>query len=339
MITQKTSLDLNHIPVMLNEVIEICSEKKEGNFLDCTFGGGGYSRKILNLLNTKVTGIDRDNYVINIAKKIKKIYPERFNFYHEKFSNLNKVIKNQKFDIIIFDLGISSFQIHDLSRGFSFKSKSKLDMCMGLSSLSAEHVINNYDEKDLKLILKVFGEENEASKIVRNIIKKRNIKKITNVNELVEIIEASKKKNYTKKINVSTKTFQALRIFVNKEISELIEGIIHATKLLKPGGKLITVSFHSIEDKIIKFYFKNYSSSKSNPSRYVPENKEDDQSLFEGYKNKIKKATDEELRINPKSRSAKLRIATRNNNKFFFPSDLKLKFKKLLEIESLHVSE
>tara|TARA_B110001452_G_C15225978_1_gene424901 strand:+ start:1175 stop:2188 length:1014 start_codon:yes stop_codon:yes gene_type:complete len=331
-----TSLEFSHFPVLLNEIVKLCQTKQGGNFLDCTFGGGGYSKEILKIPNTKVTALDRDLFVSKFAKKLKKKYPKRFNFYTEKFSNLESTIKNQTFDVIIFDLGVSSFQIKDYSRGFSFKSNDKLDMCMGLSSLSAEYVINNFDEQDLKLIIKVFGDEKEASKIAKNIIIQRAINKISRVKELVKIIELSKKKDFKKKINISTKTFQALRIFVNKETTELIEGISKAAKYLKPDGKLIVVSFHSIEDKIVKFYFKNYSSNKSKPSRYLPEEKNEDQSLFKNYKNKIIKASSEELEKNHQSRSAKLRFAIRNNNKFLLPSEIKLKFKKYLEIEKIH---
>ena len=132
-------------------------------------------------------------------------------------------------------------------------------MMMGLSSTSAKEVINNLSEKQLKTIIRVLGEEKEASKIAKNIVIARTEKKITKVDELVKIIEKSKRKNFSKKINPSTKTFQALRIFVNKEITELITGIISATKLLKPGGKILIVSFHSIEDKIVKYFFSNFS--------------------------------------------------------------------------------
>jgi len=331
-----SSLEISHIPVMLSEVIKICAPEKGGNFLDCTFGGGGYSKTLLSFDNTKVTAIDRDDHVIKYAKKLNQENKERFSFYHEKFSNLDKVIKKQLFDAVIFDLGVSSFQLKDLSRGFSFNSKDKLDMTMGLSSLSAEKVINTYEENDLKLIIKIFGDEKEAYKIAKNIVKKRNIKNITTVKELVEIIEISKKKNWKKKINLSTKTFQALRIFVNKETSELTEGIIKATKILKPGGKLITVSFHSIEDKIIKFYFKNYSSNKSKPSRYIPDKINDDTSLFNEYKNKITKASNIEIEQNPPSRSAKLRFAIRNKNSFKFPEELTIKFNRYFKIEDIH---
>ena len=134
--------------------------------------------------------------------------------------------------------------------------------------------INNLSELDLKLIIKIFGEEKEAARIAKNIVKFRNEKKITKVKDLVEIIEKSKKKNYASKINPCTKTFQALRIFVNKEITELINGIINATKILKPGGKILIVSFHSIEDKIVKYFFSNFSTNKSKPSRYLPEEDE-----------------------------------------------------------------
>ena len=139
-------------------------------------------------------------------------------------------------DVIIFDLGLSSIQLDDFKRGFSFKSNEKLDMAMGLNDISALDAINNLSEKNLKLIIKILGEEKEASKIAKNIVKQRKFKKISNTNELVKIIKTSKKKIFTSKINPCTKTFQALRIFVNKEITELINGLISAIKVLRPGG-------------------------------------------------------------------------------------------------------
>jgi|TARA_B110000438_G_scaffold280221_1_gene305287 16S rRNA (cytosine1402-N4)-methyltransferase len=333
------SLETIHFPVMLNEVIKLCEPELGGFFIDCTFGGGGYTKELLKFSNTKVIALDRDKVAKKNADSIKKIYPERFSFHNEKFSNLDKVLEgNQiKADSIIFDLGLSSFQLRDLSRGFSFKSKDRIDMSMGLSSLSAEEVINNYEENDLKLIIKIFGEENDASRIARNIIKERKIKKISKVSELVAIIEKSKKKDYTKKINVCTKTFQALRIFVNKEITELVEGIIKATKYVKPGGKIIMVSFHSIEDKIIKFYFSNYSKNKSNPSRYLPEEIKEKTIFFEDYRNVLFRPSEEEVLGNPPSRSAKLRYAIRNKEKFLNPAKFKDKFKRYLDLESINV--
>ena len=185
---------------MMNEVVNICNPKKGGSFVDCTFGGGSYSSELLKFPNTKVIAFDRDKTVQYRANKIKKKYGNRFNFYNKKFSNIDKVLKiKEKVDAVIFDLGMSSFQLSDMTRGFSFKSKDKIDMNMGLSSVSAEEVLNNYDEKILKLIIKIFGDEKEASKIVKNILLARKIKKISHVTDLVEIIEKSKKKRLQKK--------------------------------------------------------------------------------------------------------------------------------------------
>ncbi len=334
----QTSLEFSHFPVMLNEVIKICSPEKGGSFVDCTFGGGGYSEELLKFPNTKVTALDRDKSVERKAREISEKYMDRFSFYNEKFSNLDKILeKKEKVDTIIFDLGISSFQLMDLSRGFSFKSNNKIDMNMGLSSISAEKIINNFDENSLKLIIKILGEEKESSKIVKNILKARRIKKILKTPQLVEIIKDSKKKNFSKKINICTKTFQALRIFVNKETTELIEGIIKATKFVKNGGKIIIISFHSIEDKIVKFYFKNYSENNLRPSRYLPENNLEKVVFFKDKKNNLIRPTEKEVKQNPPSRSAKLRFVTRNEKVFEDPKIFKKQFKKYLDLESLNV--
>ena len=334
--TLKSSLEFTHFPVMLSEIIEISSPSKGGLFVDCTFGGGNYSKALLQFNKTKVIAIDRDKAVNSIAKNFKKKFRERFDFYQEKFSRLDKIL-NQKVDTIIFDLGLSSIQLNDLKRGFSFKSKDKLDMSMGLSMNSAQEVINNLTETQLKLIIKIFGEEKEASIIAKNIVKARSEKKITRVDELVKIIEKSKKKNFYNKINPSTKTFQALRMFVNKEISELISGIINATKFLKPGGKILIVSFHSIEDKIVKYLFSNFSKNRSKPSRYLPDNINNTDVLFEKYINKIIRPSKREIDKNNSSRSAKLRFATRSDDPFVYPANLIKKFKIYLDLEATNV--
>ena len=333
---QTSSLEYSHFPVMLNEIIKISSPTNGGVFIDCTFGGGGYSSALLKYSKTKVIGIDRDDAVSSIAKKLKKKFKNRFQFYQLKFSDVNK-LSDKGVDNIIFDLGLSSIQLKDLKRGFSYNSKDKLDMNMGLSNISAEEVINNLSEKHLKLIIKILGEEQDAAKIAKNIVIARSNNKITRVNELVKIIEKSKRNKYLSKINPSTKTFQAIRIFVNKEISELLNGIINATKILKPGGKIIVISFHSIEDKIVKYFFNNFSKNRSNPSRYHPENISNDPILFEKYKNKIIKPSADEININNPSRSAKLRFAIRSKNQFIFPLSLIKKFNRYLEVESDNV--
>ncbi len=327
----------SHFPVMLEEVINICSPDKGGIYIDCTFGGGGYSKKLLNFSKTKVIALDRDEFILNISKKLQKKYPNRFIFHKLKFSEVHTIVGNRLVDTVIFDLGLSSIQLNNLERGFSFNSKASLDMSMGLSKISAEEVVNNFSEQGIRSIIKILGEEKEASRIAKNIIKARLVKKITKVDQLVEIIKKSKKKDYKNKINPSTKTFQALRIFVNKEITELITGIINATKILKPGGKILIVSFHSIEDKIVKFFFSNFSSSQPNPSRYFPEEKTLNTFLFNKYKNKILRPSNLEIINNPPSRSAKLRYAVRSKNKFIYPTGLIHKFKKYLDLESLYV--
>ena len=334
--TQKSSLEFSHFPVMLSEIIEISAASKGGLFVDCTFGGGGYSKALLNFPNTKVIGLDRDISVINIAKNLEKKFHNRFKFYHLKFSQIDTILKKNA-DTIIFDLGLSSIQLNNLKRGFSFKSKDKLDMSMGLSMNSAQEVINNLTETQLKLIIKIFGEEKEASIIAKNIVKARSEKKITRVDELVKIIEKSKKKNFYNKINPSTKTFQALRMFVNKEISELISGIINATKFLKPGGKILIVSFHSIEDKIVKYLFSNFSKNRSKPSRYLPDDINNTDVLFEKYINKIIRPSKREIDKNNPSRSAKLRFATRSDDPFVYPANLIKKFKIYLDLEATNV--
>ena len=333
-----SSLETNHFPVMINEIIQTCSPKEGELFIDCTFGGGSYSKELLKYPNTKVIALDRDKSAAIRAKNLEKNFSKKFSFYNEKFSNLDRVItKEKKPDIIIFDLGLSTLQLQDYSRGFSFRSSAKIDMQMGLSNRSAEDIINTAEEKNLRLIIKILGEEKEANRITRNIIKARTIKKITTVAELVQIIESSKKKNYNKKINVCTKTFQALRIFVNKETTELIEGLIKASQLIKSGGKIIIVSFHSIEDRIIKYYFTNYSSNKSNPSRYMPTENNQKNSFFDKYKNNFLIPSLEELVKNPASRSAKLRKAIRTKQEFIYPKEFKEKFKKYIDIENVAI--
>ncbi len=322
-----------HYPVMLKEVISTCDVKKGGLFIDCTYGAGGYTNTILSYPNTKVIALDRDPSIKSLAEKTKKNYKNRFFFHNSKFSELNKILpKNTEADCIIFDLGLSSLQLLDLKRGFSFNSKEEPDMRMGLNEVSAKDVINNLDGKTLNNIFRLLGEEKESSKISRNIVKYRQQYPIKTIPDLIKIIKKSKRKNFKKKINISTQVFQALRIFVNKEVTELIKGLINATRILKKGGKIIVITFHSIEDKIVKFFFTNFSSNKSKTSRYYPENN-NKETLFEIYKNKIIKPDDQEIAENNSSRSAKLRYAVRSKDNFIYPKDLENFFFQYLRLE------
>ena len=325
-----------HFPVMLREVVEISQPENGGYFLDCTFGGGGYSKKILSYPDTKVIAIDRDPTVKKDAKKLENLYPNRFKFFNKKFSQLDSLNKDKKFDVIIFDLGVSMLQLLDHKRGFSFNSKESLEMQMGLSSVSGLNVINKIEKKTLFKVIKFLGEEKDAANITNNIIKERSIKKIEKAADLDRIISKSKKKNYRNKIKPSTKTFQSLRIFVNKELTELIEGLNFSAKSLKPGGKVIIISFHSLEDRIIKFFFKYYSSARPNSSRYFPV-KNDKTFLFENQKKNIFKPDLEEIKKNKASRSAKLRFGIRTQENFQNLDYLKKTFIKYTELENINV--
>ena len=262
----------NHYPVLLKELISIITPQYGGTFIDCTFGQGGYTKKILKFPETKVIGIDRDLDCLKKAEEISKKFEDRFLFKNIKFSQLNNLkLKNEHIKAAIFDLGYSYTQIKDLKKGLSFNAIGELNMKMGINDFSAKEAINILDENELEKIFKYFGEEKESKRIAHNIVQDRKLKEIT-TEELVKIIESSKrKKNY--KIHSATKVFQALRIFVNKEISELIYGLINAAKIVKKDGIIAVITFHSIEDKIVKYFFKSLSENKS-ISRYMPKGEE-----------------------------------------------------------------
>ncbi len=295
-----------HYPVLLKEIISIITPQYGGTFIDCTFGQGGYTKKILEHQNCKVIAIDRDSKSKNISLEFKKKFKNRFVFKNIKFSQLGELkLKNENIKSIIFDLGYSYNQIKDPQKGLSFNSIGELNMKMGLNDFSAQEVIHKLEMPDLEKIFKFFGEESESKRIAYQIVEKRKNKKIKTEN-LVDIIEHSKrKKNY--KIHSATKVFQALRIFVNQEISELIYGLINAIKILEPGGIIVVVTFHSLEDKIVKFFFKSLSEKKS-ISRYMPESITKEE-ILELVKKKPIFPTNNEIKKNPPSRSAKLRFA------------------------------
>ena len=325
---------IKHYPVMLDQVLSIISPQHGGTYIDCTFGGGGYSQEILKFSNTKVVALDRDKLSEKRANILLKKFPKRFNFFREKFSNLNKLVeKKLNPQAIIFDLGLSSFQLSDRERGFSFESENFLNMEMGINDRSTYDVINSLDKEHLAIIIKVLGEEKEGKRIANAIDKYRKIKPIENSKELESIVKNAKRKNSSYKKNPATKTFQAIRIFVNKELTELILGLIGAANLLSNGGMLIVVSFHSLEDRIVKNFFNLYSNLKKNPSRYFPL-KENKSILFKSVCKKALLPTPDEINENVRSRSAKLRYAVRNNNSFINPEEFKNKFLNYFELES-----
>ena len=321
----------NHYPVLLSEIISIITPQYGGTFIDCTFGQGGYTKKILSFPDTKVIGLDRDIESLKIARDIEDKFKNRFLFKNIKFSQLNNLkLKNENIKGVIFDLGYSYTQIKDPKKGLSFNTVGELNMKMGINNFSAKEVVNLLDEKELEKIFKYFGEEKESKRIAHNIVEDRKNQEIT-TEELVRIIDSSKrKKNY--KTHSATKIFQALRIFVNKEISELIYGLINAAKVVKKDGVIAVVTFNSLEDKIVKYFFKSLSENKS-ISRYLPKNDEKI-NLFRLIDKKPIMPSEKEINENPPSRSAKLRYVIKKENIYDFETDILEKFKSLIEIEN-----
>ena len=319
-----------HYPVLLNEIISIITPQHGGTFIDCTFGQGGYTKEILKFNNTQVIALDRDIKSKKRADEIEKKFSNRFIFRNKRFSLLDNLkLKDQKIRGILFDLGYSLTQIKDPEKGLSFSSVGELNMQMGLNDFSASDAVNKLNSKELEKIFKFFGDEKEAKKISLKITEKRQNKKL-NTRDLVEIIDTSKKRRNFK-IHSATQVFQALRIFVNKEISELIYGLIAATKVLEKDGVLAVVTFHSLEDKIVKYFFKSLSENKS-ISRYVPK-VDQPKTLFRLTKKKPITPSIKELRENLSSRSAKLRYVIKKEEFYHFKTDILKKFEHLIEIE------
>ena len=321
----------SHYPVLLSELISIITPQYGGTFIDCTFGQGGYSKKILNFAETKVIALDRDLDSQKNANIIQSSFEDRFLFKNIKFSQLNNLkLKNENIRGVIFDLGYSLNQIKDPKKGLSFETIGELNMRMGINEFSAKEAINILDKVELAQIFKYFGEEKDSNRIAHNIVEDRAKREIT-TEELVRIIDSSKRKN-NNKIHSATKIFQALRIFVNKEISELIYGLINAAKIVKKDGVIAVVTFHSLEDKIVKYFFKSLSENKS-VSRYMPKG-EEKVNLFKSINKKPIVPSEKEIKENPPSRSAKLRYVIKKEDFYDFETDILEKFDHLIKIEN-----
>lgn len=260
-------MEYHHISVMPREVISELQPRDSGIYVDCTLGGGGHTKLIAQLMGErgKVIGIDRDIDAIKAAQKKLKDFQKRIIYIHDNFRNLNFILDRlriNKVDGILLDLGVSSFQLENPKRGFSFREKensdSVLDMRMDVSqSLSAYTVINQYPEEKLRDILYQLGEEPFAGKIAKKIIKERDIKPIRTVNDLLEVIRTATppKYRYSRKKHYASKVFRAIRMEVNGELSALEEVIPQAVERLKKKGRLVIISFHSLEDRIVKRAF------------------------------------------------------------------------------------
>jgi len=305
----------NHIPVMLEEVISFIPTYKKINLIDATFGGGGYSKAILKECNIKnLIAIDRDPISKIFFEKLKKDF-NNIELYNQKFSKIDELLKDsknlkEKFDVIIFDLGVSSNQIDNPLRGFSFQKEGPLDMKMGSSDLNAFEVINSFDEKKLADIFFEYGEEKFSRRIAKNIIINRTKKSIEDTLELSDIIKKSVPfTNSSKKIHPATKTFQAIRIFVNDELNELKIALEKSENLLAKDGLLIIVSFQSLEDRIVKDFFNHKSGKRWRSSRHLPDLADLGPTTLKIITKKPLRPKDFEINNNPRSRSAKLRVA------------------------------
>src|SRR6056300_1591668 len=297
----------NHYPVLLSEIISIITPQYGGTFIDCTFGQGGYTKRILNFPETKVIALDRDSESSIKAQELQNSFEDRLLFKNIKFSQLNNLkLKHENIKAVIFDLGYSLNQIKDPKKGLSFDSIGELNMKMGINEFSAKEAINQLDEKELTKIFKYFGDEADSKRIAHNIVEDRSKREIT-TEELVRIIESSKRKRNYKTHN--------------------------ATKIVKKDGVIAVVTFHSLEDKIVKYFFKSLSENKS-ISRHMPKT-EEKLNLFKSVIKKPIVPSDKEIRENPPSRSAKLRYVIKKEDFFDFETDILDKFKHLIDIENL----
>ena len=305
----------SHIPVMLDQVKSFIPISRDLNLIDATFGGGGYSKAILEEFNIKnLLAIDRDPTAKIFYNKLKKKF-KNIELFNEKFSKIDEIIKKSKFskinfDVIIFDLGVSSNQIDNPDRGFSFQNEGPLDMKMGSSTLNAYEIVNSFDETKLADIFFQFGEEKHSRKIAKNIIKNRAIKPIDNTIALSDIVKKSVPHSNSKnKIHPATKTFQALRIYINDELNELKLALQKSENLLAPNGLLIIVSFQSLEDRIVKDFFNHKSGKRWRSSRHLPDLGDLGPITLKIITKKPLRPKDFEINNNPRSRSAKLRVA------------------------------
>ncbi len=303
---------INHIPVMLSEVITYLSPKG-GVYVDCTFGQGGYSKTILNAHpDNKVIAIDQDPDVIYIANQLACQFSERFQFISDNFNNLDSIIK-EKVDGVVFDLGVSTEQILSSQRGFSFDNDGPLDMRMSKNGISAFDVVNDFSENELADIIYKYGDEHASKKIARYIVSARLISPIKTTKELSTIVNKAKADGKYHKINLATKTFQAIRIFVNQELDSLEKALASVDKILKVNGRLVVVSFHSLEDRIVKNYLQHNSPPKVAISKYHKPLSTDKKYIYSILTKKPIATSEAEIDMNLSSRSAKLRAAIKVN--------------------------
>ncbi len=303
--------DNPHIPVLLNEVVEYISPTSGGVYIDGTFGNGGYTKALLDKCDCMVIAFDRDENVLPRVKEMKEKYGDRFIFFQNTFSNILKTMRENNIsqvDGLMLDIGISSMQIDNAERGFTFRMNAPLYMTMGQNEFSAEEVLNNFSEEELSDIFYKYGEEPRSRAIAKRIVLRRGEKPFKTSFDLTEMINAMFGDWQASKI--IPRIFQALRIFVNDELGELSKILNDSYDILKTGGRLVVVDFHSLEDRIVKNFIKDNTLSTKSNSRYLPDINEKANNDKIHFKNLLKNViipTVKETSDNPRARSAKLR--------------------------------
>lgn len=299
----------SHKPVMLSEMLENIDPKEGEVYLDCTFGAGGYSKAILDSCDCYVTALDRDPNVISRAEKLQINYKNRFEFIQTNFADCFKKLGTKKFDGIVLDLGVSSMQLDIAERGFSFLHDGPLDMRMNGKGLSAEEFVNTAEEQELADVIYKYGDETFSRRIAKKIVGQRKTTKIDSTGKLADIVRSciGFKKG---KIDPATKTFQAIRIYVNDELGELESFLTNVKNILKRDGRLVIVSFHSLEDRIVKSFFKENSEKPVARSKYAKDEIiENPDKWLKIITNKALIPSAKEVAFNIRARSAKLRAA------------------------------
>jgi 16S rRNA (cytosine1402-N4)-methyltransferase len=299
-----------HIPVLARRAVEWLAVRHGGVYVDATFGAGGYTRAILQAPGAQVIGIDRDQGAVARGAGLVAEAHGRLELVEDRFSNLQSIAGRAAVDGVVFDLGVSSMQLDEAGRGFSFRLDGPLDMRMGHDGPSAADVLARASERDLAAIIATLGEERHARTVARAIVKARGELVIDTTRALAEIV-ARVVHARDSAIHPATRTFQALRIFVNEELAELVHGLAAAERALKPAGRLVVVAFHSLEDRIVKNFMAERSRAPAY-SRHQPEMTAA-APTFRSLTRRPETPDDDEIAANPRARSAKLRAAERTD--------------------------
>jgi 16S rRNA (cytosine1402-N4)-methyltransferase len=306
-----------HIPVMLSEVIEALEPRDGKHFIDGTFGAGGYSRGLLEAARCTVLAIDRDPAAAQFAQALEERFPGRLKFVLGRYAEMREIAEREGIaavDGVALDLGVSSMQLDEAERGFSFSQDGPLDMRMGAEGPTASDLVNALPERDLAAIIATLGEEKRARAIARAIVARRAEEPITRTGELADIVARVLGRKHDDPKHQATRTFQALRLYLNEELLELARGMNAAEHLLKPTGRLAVVTFHSLEDRIAKRFFAARSMPAPKGSRHLPE-KGGSNFLpsFRLLNRRPLSPSKDEIRLNPRARSARLRAGERTD--------------------------